>query len=81
MGVRIPQARHRINVLGALWKVYKFYEAGVDGDQVEALAAARAGDWRGARWMLQLRNDYEYEGWDIEYCVSDEEMDKWIKKS
>jgi len=35
-------------------------------DDEEGIAEARAGDIRAIKWILQRRQDYEYEGWDLE---------------
>lgn len=53
------------------------YYRQVYGDENLALGGGRSGDWKDAKWMLQLRREYEYEKWDIIYCVTDEQMDAW----
>jgi len=39
-----------------------------DSDE-EGLAEARAGDPKAIRWVLDRRNGYEYEGWDLEEAI------------
>lgn len=40
-------------------------EWGCYGDEEEHVAAARAGDIQAIRWVLDIHNRDEYEGWDI----------------
>jgi len=45
------------------------YYCDLEGDEPEAYAAAKAGDAKGAEWLLQIRNGYEYEVINEEYPV------------
>lgn len=47
-------------------------------DMRNAFDGALAGDWRAAKWLLQLRRDYDYEKWDIVHCVRQDEIDQWL---
>ena len=38
-------------------------------DDEEGIAEARAGNIRAIKWVLQRRQDYEYEGWDLEEAI------------
>jgi len=38
-------------------------------DDEEGIAEARAGDIRAIKRILQRRQDYEYEGWDLEEAI------------
>lgn len=58
-------------------KVCGYYQRLDCPDQTLALNGAWAGKWKEAKWLLQLRRDYEYEGWTIVHCVSEEEMKDW----
>jgi len=57
-----------------------YHNVGDDPEQEDALAGARAGNWKDAQWLCQLRDDYEYEGWTIQHSVSESQIDEWIGK-
>lgn len=42
------------------------YYVELEGDQIQAYKEAKAGNAKSARWLIQLRSDYEYEGYDVE---------------
>lgn len=42
-------------------EIENFYCHRLCGDEIEAYAKARQGDWRSAKWLIQLRSDHEYE--------------------
>ena len=44
-------------------------EWGCYEDHAEGMAQARAGDIRAIKSILHRRQDYEYEGWDIEEAL------------
>jgi hypothetical protein len=44
-------------------------EWGCYEDDEEGIAEARDGDIRAIKWILQRRQDYEYEGWDLEEAI------------
>ena len=42
------------------------YYAEFEGDQEQAYNEAKGGNAKSARWLIELRSEYEYEGYDIE---------------
>ena len=52
----------------------------VDAEEVEALQAARSGDIKAARHILDLRDRYEYETWDLMTTVTEQEVQDWKEK-
>lgn len=54
----------------ALRKLFaRLHEWGCYEDDEDGIAEACAGDIRAIKWILQRRQDYEYEGWDIEEAL------------
>ena len=53
-----------------------YYE--LHGDEVEAYAAAKGGCGKAAKWLLQIRDSYEYEGMEIEHLETPESMRKHL---
>lgn len=47
------------------WAQY-YTKCGLHGAEVSAYARAKAGDWQGAKWLLQARDGYEYERVTVE---------------
>ena len=45
------------------------YYCDLDGDEPEAYTEAKSGDWKGARWLLELRSICEYEEIEVEYIT------------
>jgi len=70
------EQRAYLALFNYLDKVCGYYQY-VEGDEIAALEGGRAGKWRDARWLLQIRHGAEHEGWDIEYLVTEEEMANW----
>jgi hypothetical protein len=42
------------------------YYTEFEGDQKQAYEEAKEGKAKSAKWLIQLRTDYEYEGYDVE---------------
>lgn len=45
------------------------YYGDLEGDEVDAYKRAKGGDAQGAKWLLGIRSDYEYERVEEEYPV------------
>lgn len=50
-------------------------------DELAALDGARAGSAKDAKWLLELREQYEYEGWDLVTLIDQEEQEGWINEA
>ena len=44
-----------------------FYDYDLDGDEQSAYDGAKAGDAKAAKWLIDIRYDYEYEQVDVDY--------------
>lgn len=44
-------------------------ETDADEDEVAAYESAKAGDWQGAQWLLEMRSGGEYETVEVEYIT------------
>ncbi len=45
------------------------YYCDLKGDELDAYAEAKAGNWRGAMWLLEMRSSGEYETVEVEYVT------------
>lgn len=78
--ISTPEQEHRVWLALAGFNMMQMYYCNIgddEPDQKAALAGARAGDWESAKWLCELRDDYEYEEWHIEHTVSESEMARW----
>jgi hypothetical protein len=48
---------------------YYFNGEYMDGDEANAYKSAKAGDWQGAQWLLEIHSDHEYEQVTTEYVI------------
>lgn len=55
-----------------------YYNVHEHADQATAYAGAKRGRWTDAKWLCQLRDDYEYETWEIEHTASQDQITNWI---